>query len=141
MICIKRRLNREIERIKKILLDNGYPKNVINAKISKKIAQFSTLKRFGSEKYTMYLRAPWISNLSTILEKEVKTAVESCYGSVSTCLVFASSACCLLPARMFYLALKKVQSYMNISTTVIVGTLGEHLNDYRIASSNMFRNG
>ena len=49
MICTKRRLNGEIERIKKILLDNGYPKNVINAQIAKKIAQFSTLKRFGPE--------------------------------------------------------------------------------------------
>ena len=45
MICPKRRLNGEIEQIKKILvlLDNGYPKKVINAQIAKKIAQFSTL--------------------------------------------------------------------------------------------------
>ena len=90
MICIKRRLNGEIEQIKKILLENGYPKNVINAQIAKKIAQFSTLKRFGPEKYPMYLRVPWISKPSTTLEKEVKTAVESCYGSVSTRLVFTT---------------------------------------------------
>ena len=49
MICIKRRLNGEIERIKKILLHNDYRKNVINAQIAKKIAQFSTLKRVGPE--------------------------------------------------------------------------------------------
>ena len=30
IICTKRRLNGEIERTKKIILDNGYPKNVIN---------------------------------------------------------------------------------------------------------------
>ena len=58
IICTKRRLNGEIERIKKILLDNGYPKNVISAQITKKIAQFPTLKRFGSEKYPVYLRVP-----------------------------------------------------------------------------------
>ena len=50
MICTKPRLNEEIEQIKKILLDNGYLKNVINGQIAKKIAQFSTLKRFGPEK-------------------------------------------------------------------------------------------
>ena len=50
MICTKRRLNGEIESIKKILLDNGYPKNVINAQIAKIIAQFSTLKRFDPKK-------------------------------------------------------------------------------------------
>ena len=90
MICTKRRLNEEIERIKKILLDNGYPKNIINTQITKKIAQFSTLKRFGPEKCPVYLRVPWIGKPSTNLEKEVKTAMESCYGSVSTRLVFTS---------------------------------------------------
>ena len=38
----------------------------------------------------MYLRVPWIGKPSTNLEKEVKTAAKSCYGSVSTCLVFTS---------------------------------------------------
>ena len=91
MICTKRRLSEEIERIKKILLDNGYPKNVINAQIAK----FSTLKRFGPEKCPVYLRVPWISKPSTNLEKEVKTSVESCYGCVNTRLVFTSK--CMLP--------------------------------------------
>ena len=68
MICTKRRLNEEIERIKKILLDNGYPKNIINAQITKKIAQFSTLKRFGPEKCPVYLRVPWIGKHFTNLE-------------------------------------------------------------------------
>ena len=58
MICTKRRFNEEIERIKKILLDNGYPKNIINTHITKKIARFSTLKRFGPEKCPVYLRVP-----------------------------------------------------------------------------------
>ena len=40
IICTKRRLNGEIERIKKKLLDNGYPKNVINAQITKKLLSF-----------------------------------------------------------------------------------------------------
>ena len=58
MICTKRRLNEEIERNKKILLNNGYPKNIINAQITKKIVQFSTLKQFGPEKCPVYLRVP-----------------------------------------------------------------------------------
>ena len=90
MIYIKRRLNGEIERIKKILLGNGYPKNVINIQITKKIAQFFTPKRFGPEECPMYLRVPWIGKPCTNLEKEVKIAVESCYGSVSTRLIFTS---------------------------------------------------
>ena len=90
MLCTKGRLNGEIERIKKILLDNGYSKNVVNAQIAKKIVLFSTLKRFGPEKCPVYLRVVWIGKSSTNLEKEVKTAVESCYGSISIRLVFRS---------------------------------------------------
>ena len=74
MICTKRRFNGEIERIKKVLLDNGYPRNIINAQIAKKIAQFSTLGRFGPKKYPMYLEVPWIGKPSANLKKEVKTA-------------------------------------------------------------------
>ena len=90
MICTKRRLNGGIERIKKVSLDNSYSKNVINAQIAKKIAQFFTLKRFGPEKCPVYLRVPWINKPFTILKKEVKTARESCYSSVSTRLMFTS---------------------------------------------------
>ena len=78
MICTKRRLNGDIEWIKKLLLNNGYPKNVINAQIAKKIAHFPALKRFGPEKCPVYLRVSWIGKPSTNLEKEIKTAVESC---------------------------------------------------------------
>ena len=124
MICTKRRLNGEKERIKKILLDKGYPKNVINAQITNKIAQFSTLKRFGPEKCPVYLRVPWIAKPSTNLEKEVKAAVESCYGSVSTRLVLISKR--MLPvARKDVLPTTQKSSVIyeySVSATVIVGT-------------------
>ena len=89
MICTKRKLNKVIEWIKKILMDNAHPKSVFNAQIAKEIAQFSTPKRFATEKCPVYLRVPWIGKLFTNLEK-VKTIVESCCDSVSTCLFFTS---------------------------------------------------
>ena len=70
-------------------MDNSYRKNVINAQVTKKIAQFSTLKRFGPEKCPAYLKVPWIGKPPQTWKK-VKTAVESCYGSVCTRLVFMS---------------------------------------------------
>ena len=101
MICTKRRLNGEVERIKKILLENGYPKNVISAQIAKKISQFSTLKRFGREKCSVYLRVPWIGKPSITSNRITSNT---------------------WPARMFYLPFRKVLSYMNTSATVTVGT-------------------
>ena len=58
--CTKSKLNEKIKHIKNILLDNGFPKSIIDSNISKKIAQFSMPKRFGPEKCPVYLRVPWI---------------------------------------------------------------------------------
>ena len=95
MICTKSKLNKKIKHIKNILLDNGYPESIIDCNISKKIAQFSMPKRFGPEKCPVYLRVPWIVKASIGLNKNVKTAVESCYGSITTRVVFTSK--CMLP--------------------------------------------
>ena len=117
MICTKRRFNREIERINKILLRNGYPQNVVNA-------QFATLKRFGPKNWQVYFRVPWIGKVSTNLEKEVKTSVGSTYGSVSTRLVFAPKRMLPVVSKdvITYLPLGKLLSYLNTSATVIIGT-------------------
>ena len=58
MICTKNKLKQEIDFIKNILLDNGYPEDIVLKHIFKKIAQFSTAKPFGPEKCSVYLRAP-----------------------------------------------------------------------------------
>ena len=58
--------------------------------ISKKIAQFSNPKRFGPDKCPVYLRVPYTGRVSLTLEKDVKAAVENCYGSVVTRVVFVS---------------------------------------------------
>ena len=96
MICTKSKLKQEIDFIKKILLDNGYPEDIVLKHISKKIAQFSTAKPFGPEKCPVYLRTPWIGSASQQLEHEVKSAVQNCYGAVSPRLIFSSQ--CMLPA-------------------------------------------
>ena len=71
-------------------MDNGYSESIIDSNISKKIAQFSMPKRFGFEKFPVYLRVPWIGEASSCLDKNFKTAVESCYGSVNTRVIFTS---------------------------------------------------
>ena len=56
----------------------------------RKSLSFLHLSEFGPGKCPVYLRVPWIGKPSTNLEKEVKTAEENHYGSVSTRLVFTS---------------------------------------------------
>ena len=72
MICTKSKLNQEIKHIKNILLDNGYSESIIDSNISKKIAQFSLAKRFGLEKFPVYLRVPRIGKFPLVLIKMLK---------------------------------------------------------------------
>ena len=133
MICFKPILNGETERIKKILVDNGYPKNVINTQIAKKLAQFSTLKRFGPEKCPVYLRVPWIGKPSTNLEKEVKTAMESCYGFVSTRLVFTSKRILPVARKDVLLTIQKsfvIYEYKCYCDSRYAGQTFQRLQDY-----------
>ena len=63
------------------------------------MAQFSIFKQFGPEKFPVYLRVPWMRKPFTNLENEVKTSVESCYGSVSTRLIFKSKRMLLVACK------------------------------------------
>ena len=83
MICTKNKLTQEIDFIKKILLGNGYPEDIVLKHISKNIAQFSSAELFGPEKCPVYLKAPWIGSASQQLEHQIKSAVQNCYGAVS----------------------------------------------------------
>ena len=122
MICTKNKLKQEIDFIKKILLDNGYPEDIVLKHISKKIAQFSTAKPFGPEKCPVYLRAPWIISASQQLEHQSKSAVQNCYGACHHAWFSQANACYLLPKRMYYLPIKEVWLFMNTCATVRVGT-------------------
>ena len=66
-ICSKSKLKEEINRIKEILLDNGYPKDFVLKQISKKITQFSRPKRFGPDKCPVYLRVTYTGKAALTL--------------------------------------------------------------------------
>ena len=55
-ICSKIKLKEEINLIKEIFLDNGYPEDFVLKQISKKITQFSHPKRFDPDKCPVCLR-------------------------------------------------------------------------------------
>ena len=48
-----------------ILIDNGYPEDVLVSCIKEKLANISSEKRFGPEKCPVYLKLPWIGKVSS----------------------------------------------------------------------------
>ena len=108
-ICSKSKLKEEINRIKEILLENGYPEAFVLKQISKKITQFYTPKRFGPDKCPVYLRVSHTGKTLLTLENNVRTIVENCYGSVTiqtvcfkTDATCKSERCSTFPSAEFY---------------------------------------
>ena len=87
-ICSPSKLPQEIDFIRSILCSNGYPKNLINSRIKRKIEEFKLPPKKGPEKCPVYLTLPWIGNISTKFEKQCKTAVSSCFGAVKLRVIF-----------------------------------------------------
>ena len=89
-ICSPSKLPQEIDFIRSILYSNGYPENVINSRIKRKIEQFKLPPKEGPEKCPVYLKLPWIGNISTKFENQCKTAVSSCFGAVKLRVAFST---------------------------------------------------
>ena len=90
-ICSPKRLPSELDKIKFILLSNGYPEHVIKSFMSTKIKQFHGLPKFGPEKCPVYLRLQWLGSVSTRFEKQVKSAVKQCFSAEEPRVVYSTN--------------------------------------------------
>ena len=90
-ICSPERLPSKLDKIKFILLTNGFPEHVIKSFISMKMKQFHALPKVGPEKCPVYLRLPWLGSVSTRFEKQVKSAVKQCFSAVEPRVVYSTN--------------------------------------------------
>ena len=65
MICSKTKLGSELDRVKQLPIENGYPDDVLITSIKQNLANFAAEKPCGPEKCPVYLKLPWISNVSS----------------------------------------------------------------------------
>ena len=95
-ICSPCRRAAEIERIKTILCDNGYPERLICGFLQCKTANRSEDTTFGPEKCLVYLKLPWRGKISQKFEQQVKRSVSQCYNAVAMTVIFTTHK--LLPS-------------------------------------------
>ena len=78
MICSKTKLGSELDKIKHLLIENGYPTDDLLSCSNQKLANFAAEKTFGREKRPVYLKLPWIGNVSSKFENQINKAITSC---------------------------------------------------------------
>ena len=77
MICSKGKLDPDLDKIRSILLENGYPEILINSTIKRKLQQLNSNPVHTVKKCPVYLHIPWIGNVSMKFEKQITSAVKN----------------------------------------------------------------
>ena len=88
MICPKNKLDSEPDKIKQQLRENGYPADVLLSCINQNLANFAAEKTFGPEKCPEYLKLPWIGNVSSKFENQIRDVITSPYYAVNPRVVY-----------------------------------------------------
>ena len=109
-------------------LYNGYHESIIEKGISKKLARFQSPPKFGPNKCPVYLKLPWIGNISL---SNLKTKLNLLLSHVLEQLnqeSFSQPKKSFHPSiKMLCLPFNKVWSYMNMCAAVIASTWVAHL--------------
>lgn len=94
-------LQQELDRIRCILLTNGYPANIIKRTVERKIENFSKSLEFGLSLSLIYLKFPWLGRKCQILIDKVSNSLFY--------LLFCQIACCFWdPSSVSFLFQKSV---------------------------------
>ena len=90
MICSKTKLSPKLDKIKQLLIKNGYPVDVLLSCINQRLANFVAETTFGPEKCPVYLKLPWIGNVLSKFENQISKAITSCYYVVKPRVVYST---------------------------------------------------
>ena len=79
---LQTKLGSELDRVKQMQIENGYPDDALISCIKQKLANFEAGKPCGPEKFPVYLNLPWIGNGSLTFENQINKAITSCFYAV-----------------------------------------------------------
>ena len=88
MIGSKTKLDSELDKVKQLLIENGYPTDVLLSCINQKLSNFAAEKALGPEKCPVNLKLPWIGNVSSKFENQINKAITSCFYAVKPHVVY-----------------------------------------------------
>ena len=85
---IKFRLRSEVSFITKTRCYNGFPEDIVRSVIRDKIAHFHKTDVTSAQKCPVYLRLPWLGDISDRFANQISACVRKCYFSSNFRVVF-----------------------------------------------------
>ena len=89
-ICSSSTLSKELDNIRKIFQDSGYPIAVVNNTIKNKLLRSTSPKFQGPKKQPVYLCLPYKGIPSEMIAKRVRACVHATYNAVSLKVTFTT---------------------------------------------------
>ena len=89
-ICSPTYLEQELNSISKILVDNGYPEELINKTINRRLKLKAVEPEYGPIAEAVPIKLPFIGRRSYSIGKEMSTLVKNCYNSANVRVIFSS---------------------------------------------------
>ena len=87
MICAKTKLGSKLDKVKQLLIENGYPADDLLSFINQRQANFAT-RNIWSREVPGIPKLPWIRNVSSKFENRFNRAITSCFYAVKSCGVY-----------------------------------------------------
>ena len=88
MICSEFELDCKVSFITETLCNNGFPEDIVRSVIRDKIAHFHKTKVASVQKSPVYLRLPWLGDISDRFADQISACVRKCYFSSNLRVVF-----------------------------------------------------
>ena len=79
-ICSPSRLDSELQKVQEILVDNGYPLEIVKFHIAKRTNIFYRKRQHGPRPCPLYVKLPWIGERSIVFQKQLQAIVQICFG-------------------------------------------------------------
>jgi len=112
MICPRTKLGSEINNIKQLFIENGYPADVLFSCINQKLANFATETTFGTEKSPSIPKLPWIGSVTSKFENQINKAITSCFYAVKLNVVYNTRV--IIPSAKKYCVLTTQKQFCGL---------------------------
>ena len=92
-LCSDEKVAEEMEKIREIFLNLGYPDAVITRSIETTQSNATRVDRDPEPKSPVYLRLPYLGPISSRYENVIRKSVQECYESVQMRIIYKTRSC------------------------------------------------
>ena len=90
-ICSKQKVDQELDKLKSIFMNNGYPVDLLNSLIRPPKTGVSDCLRYGPKPCPVFIRLPWKGHWSSSIARTITSVTRSAYYAVNATVMYSTA--------------------------------------------------